>query len=133
MSIFVLLWLMILLQFSVMMHALRSELPVATIRQSFIRPGTKIPFLRRRSASSSSINDSSERAPQNFTIIGGGLAGLSTAFHILQKAPSGSHVTVLDKAPVGTAGASSVAGGYVLDVNADICYRKGRTSYELCQ
>jgi hypothetical protein len=93
---------MILLQFSgVMMHALRSESPV------LIRQG----LLSRRSASSFSIYDSSERPPRKFTIIGGGLAGISTAFHILQKAPSGSHVTVLDKAPVGTAGASSVAGG----------------------
>lgn len=45
-------------------------------------------------------------------IIGGGLAGLSTAHHFIQKQP-GIQITIFDKAPVGTAGASSVAGGYV--------------------
>mmetsp|Transcript_10136 Transcript_10136/g.18413 ORF Transcript_10136/g.18413 Transcript_10136/m.18413 type:complete len:459 (+) Transcript_10136:102-1478(+) len=43
-------------------------------------------------------------------IIGGGLAGLSTAHHFIQKQP-GIQITIFDKAPVGTAGASSVAGG----------------------
>lgn len=45
-------------------------------------------------------------------IIGGGMAGLSTAHHFIQKQP-GIQITIFDKAPVGTAGASSVAGGYV--------------------
>jgi hypothetical protein len=46
-------------------------------------------------------------------IVGGGLAGLSTAFHILDKTQGACHVTIYDKSPVGTGGASSVAGGYV--------------------
>ena len=46
-----------------------------------------------------------------FTVVGGGLAGLSTVFHLLSKVDNGVHVTVVDKAPVGTAGASAVAGG----------------------
>lgn len=48
--------------------------------------------------------------PQTIGIVGGGLAGLSTAFHLLQKKPD-VHITILDKASVGTGGASSVAGG----------------------
>ena len=51
--------------------------------------------------------------PQNIAIVGGGLAGLSTAFHLLEKTQSRCRVTIFDTAPVGTAGASSVAGGYV--------------------
>ena len=51
--------------------------------------------------------------PRTITVVGGGMAGLSTTYHLLQKASPGSHVTIIDKAPVGTAGASSVAGGYV--------------------
>jgi hypothetical protein len=52
--------------------------------------------------------------PQNIAIVGGGLAGLSTAFHLLEKTQSRCRVTIFDTAPVGTAGASSVAGGYVV-------------------
>jgi hypothetical protein len=60
----------------------------------------------------------SHAQPQNIAIVGGGLAGLSTAFHLLDKTQTQAHnspcrVTILDTAPVGTAGASSVAGGYV--------------------
>jgi hypothetical protein len=51
--------------------------------------------------------------PQNIAIVGGGLAGLSTAFHLLEKTQSRCRVTIFDTAPVGTKGASSVAGGYV--------------------
>jgi hypothetical protein len=54
--------------------------------------------------------------PQNIAIVGGGLAGLSTAFHLLEKTErrdSRCRVTIFDTAPVGTSGASSVAGGYV--------------------
>ena len=47
-------------------------------------------------------------------IVGGGLAGLSTAYHYLSKMKDRTtYVTVYDIAPVGTGGASSVAGGYV--------------------
>lgn len=49
----------------------------------------------------------------NLGIVGGGLAGLSTAFHILDKTQGACHVTIYDTSPVGTGGASSVAGGYV--------------------
>ena len=48
-------------------------------------------------------------------IVGGGLAGLSTAFHLIDKTGPGSLVSIYDKAPVGMGGASSVAGGYVLE------------------
>jgi hypothetical protein len=61
-----------------------------------------------------------DRPPQlqNIAIVGGGLAGLSTAYHLLEKTQARNNsrcrVTIFDTAPVGTAGASSVAGGYVL-------------------
>jgi hypothetical protein len=55
-------------------------------------------------------------------IIGGGLAGLSTAHHFIQKQP-GIRITIFDKAPVGTAGASSVAGGYVPCSTLILCTR----------
>ena len=48
--------------------------------------------------------------PERVAIIGGGLAGLSTAFHLLQKVPD-AHITIFDKTEVGLGGASSVAGG----------------------
>jgi hypothetical protein len=51
---------------------------------------------------------------QKVAIVGGGLAGLSTAFHLLEKRPRNVQITIIDKALVGEAGASSVAGGYVL-------------------
>lgn len=53
-------------------------------------------------------------APSSIGIVGGGLAGLSTAFHLLSKTNGSCHVTIYDPCVVGTGGASSVAGGYVL-------------------
>ena len=56
---------------------------------------------------------SSRRQPdsnQHIAIIGGGLAGLSTAYYLLEKAP-GLSITVIDKGEPGTGGASAVAGG----------------------
>lgn len=53
----------------------------------------------------------------NVAVVGGGLAGLATAYHLLEKKKSSElfsgdiHVTIFDKASVGTQGASSVAGG----------------------
>ncbi len=53
----------------------------------------------------------------NIAIIGGGLAGLSTSYHLLDIASGDSdvqkrlHITIFDKAEVGEGGASSVAGG----------------------
>jgi glycine/D-amino acid oxidase-like deaminating enzyme len=57
--------------------------------------------------------DSALSTPQRVAVIGGGLAGLSTTYHLLEKMPSGRHlsVEVFDKGLVGTAGASAVAGG----------------------
>jgi aspartate oxidase len=46
----------------------------------------------------------------NVGIVGGGLAGLATAYHLIQKNPT-VDITIIDKAPPGTSGASSVAGG----------------------
>jgi glycine/D-amino acid oxidase-like deaminating enzyme len=76
--------------------------------------------------------------PETVAIVGGGLAGLATAYHLLghheafqrqlqrrQRAAAGGAnsaqsadirslaVTVYDTHPVGTGGASAVAGGYV--------------------
>lgn len=48
--------------------------------------------------------------PSRIGIVGGGLAGLSTAYHLLKKAPD-TNITIFDRAPVGQGGASSVAGG----------------------
>ena len=56
---------------------------------------------------------SSRRQPnlnQHIAIIGGGLAGLSTAYYLLEKAP-GLSITVIDKGEPGTGGASAIAGG----------------------
>lgn len=55
----------------------------------------------------------SDESLRKLAIVGGGLAGLSTAFHLLEKTPHTFQITIIDKAPVGQAGASSVAGGYV--------------------
>lgn len=51
---------------------------------------------------------------QDVAIVGGGLAGLATAFHLLKKAPD-TKITIFDKALPGCGGASSVAGGYVVN------------------
>lgn len=48
--------------------------------------------------------------PKDICVIGGGLAGLSTTFHLLEKNPD-VRVTIIDKTDVGKGGASSVAGG----------------------
>jgi Glycine/D-amino acid oxidases (deaminating) len=48
---------------------------------------------------------------ENVAIVGGGLAGLSTAYHLLDKLQGNIRITVIDKAEPGEGGASSVAGG----------------------
>jgi NADPH-dependent 2,4-dienoyl-CoA reductase/sulfur reductase-like enzyme len=48
---------------------------------------------------------------QNIAIVGGGLAGLSTAYHLLEKLGDDANITIFDKAEPGQGGASSVAGG----------------------
>ena len=57
------------------------------------------------------------RPIKNIAIIGGGLAGLSAAYHLLDIAENsgtstqGMQITIYDKANVGKGGASAVAGG----------------------
>ena len=58
----------------------------------------------------SAANVCSLMGPNNVGIVGGGLAGLSIAFHLIEKKPS-VNITIIDKALPGTGGASSVAGG----------------------
>ena len=64
--------------------------------------------------SSSTVSTTTRGSPlvesHNVAIVGGGLAGLATAFHLLQKAPN-TKITIFDKALPGCGGASSVAGG----------------------
>lgn len=75
--------------------------------------------IRATSARRLSYRSSIDSCPiSNVAIVGGGLAGLSTAYHLLElsgdnkdKFPSGIHITIFDKALVGEGGASSVAGG----------------------
>jgi ribulose 1,5-bisphosphate synthetase/thiazole synthase len=56
------------------------------------------------------VDDDNHHHLQNIAIVGGGLAGLSTAFHLLQKSPS-LGITILDTSAPGEGGASTVAGG----------------------
>ena len=65
--------------------------------------------LCRTRAFSSSRTETSP-TPQTVAIVGGGLAGLSTAYHLVQHAPH-LDITILDKKPPGMGGASAVAGG----------------------
>lgn len=51
-----------------------------------------------------------EHDVKNIAIVGGGLAGMSTAYHLLEKI-EGSSITIIDKADPGVGGASAVAGG----------------------
>jgi len=56
--------------------------------------------------------------PQKVAIVGGGLAGLSTAYHLLElrsqrQLSAPFDLTIVDRAEVGTGGASAVAGGLV--------------------
>jgi hypothetical protein len=56
------------------------------------------------------VDDDNHHHLQNIAIVGGGLAGLSTAYHLLQKNPS-LGITILDTSLPGEGGASTVAGG----------------------
>eukprot|EP00956_Cyclotella_meneghiniana_P013384 scaffold19311_cov69-Cyclotella_meneghiniana.AAC.2 len=69
--------------------------------------------VQRRAHCSSSVLHSRHR--KNIAIIGGGLAGLSTAYHLLDFGQSTPlQITVYDKSTVGEGGASAVAGGIAL-------------------
>ena len=64
----------------------------------------------------SSIDDikSPSSSITNVAIFGGGLAGLSTAYHLLDISSNHPiHITIYDKEKVGKGGASSVAGGLI--------------------
>ena len=94
-------------------------LTLALMMTMTVRAWTMRRLLEARRASASSLSSSaasSDHLPpkRSIAIVGGGLAGLSTAFHLVNKMCPGSQVTVFDKAPVGTGGASAVAGGYVM-------------------
>ncbi len=58
----------------------------------------------------------SKSMPHNIAIVGGGLAGLSTAYHLLRRTVTSADlptpsITIFDKTDPGQGGASSVAGG----------------------
>ena len=59
-------------------------------------------------------NQNSLSAINNIAIVGGGLAGLSTAYHLLEVSQLSNmplRITIYDKSMVGEGGASAVAGG----------------------
>ena len=55
--------------------------------------------------------DNDCRPVTNVAIVGGGLAGLSVAYHLLDQKTGAINISIYDKANVGEGGASSVAGG----------------------
>jgi hypothetical protein len=82
--------------------------------------GALAPAPRSVSTVASSVDDDSPTVScnmsQKIAIIGGGLAGLSTAYHLLEKIHERNdqhsvELTVLDTHNVGMGGASAVAGG----------------------
>ena len=66
---------------------------------------------------SSKVDDKEDKSSSssiaNVAVIGGGLAGLSTAYHLLDISSNQMHITIYDKEKVGGGGASSVAGGLI--------------------
>lgn len=54
---------------------------------------------------------STGKRPRRVAIVGGGLAGLSTAFHMLEQSNKALDLTIIDTHQVGVGGASAVAGG----------------------
>ena len=78
---------------------------------------------QRHNHTSSSTLQQHNNSPRHIRILGGGLAGLSMAYHLLalqqQQPPSQPSprfdITIYDTAhEIGTGGASAVAGGYVV-------------------
>lgn len=63
-------------------------------------------YISGKKASSRQLRLMSHRV----AVIGGGLAGLSTAYHVLEKSLS-ADITIFDRQPPGVGGASAVAGG----------------------
>jgi glycine/D-amino acid oxidase-like deaminating enzyme len=64
-----------------------------------------------------------QTGPKKVAVVGGGLAGLSVAYHLLEQCggpavtkkstAAAVKITIWDRASVGDGGASAVAGGYV--------------------
>ena len=80
-------------------------------------PGFVCGINRRRTVSfsiASNYLDKTDQRPINdVAIIGGGLAGLSTAYHLfeLRQHLTPLNITIYDRCQVGEGGASAVAGG----------------------
>jgi len=100
--------------FQVKPHSCFSKLGILQSRRSFL--------LLSSTRLASTL--SSPHETKRIAIVGGGLAGLSTVFHLLEQAINNSNsqeytvqpplnITVFDKSTAGSGGASSVAGGYV--------------------
>ena len=81
---------------------------------------------QRHNHTSSSTLHPHTNSPRHIRILGGGLAGLSMAYHLLslqQQHPSPRFdITIYDTAhEIGTGGASAVAGGYVVILCISSC------------
>jgi ribulose 1,5-bisphosphate synthetase/thiazole synthase len=86
------------------------SMAMITLNQSF-HMGTTVKRAQLCKHGFSSFSTSSLwSTAKNICVIGGGLAGLSTTFHLLEKIPD-ARVAIIDKTDVGKGGASSVAGG----------------------
>ena len=86
-----------------------SILPWVLLLQMLCRAKSFIPLGATRHAHVRLFSQS-QGDDLNVGIVGGGLAGLSTAYHLLQKNPS-VRITIFDPTHPGNGGASSVAGG----------------------
>lgn len=83
------------------------------ICKSFHQTSSYSLFSSKRDGSIDDIKSSSS-SMTNVAIVGGGLAGLSTAYHLLDISSNHPiHITIFDKEKVGQGGASSVAGGLI--------------------
>jgi len=109
-----------------MMMSLQTKNPLTTIGFSHCMPIRKLNhrlnYLSTTALTSTRANHEVTKSHDvnNVAIVGGGLAGLSVAYHLLKKTTATNkdrttspflRLTIFDKAPVGTGGASSVAGG----------------------